>query len=228
MDITKQLDLSDVELKFDDQGEAGKFSGYATKFNSVDLEGDTILPGAFTKALEKIGTLPIFFNHEIYDVPIGKYTKLEQNARGLKVEGQLILDIPKAKYVYAAMKAGVVTGLSIGFSCSKDGYEKKEDEPGYTYKEIDTLREISICTFPCEQKAQITAVKSEVKSEDVEQMKTVRDFEKLLRDSGFSKSVALAIVSRAKQVFADDLRDSEKQEKQQHELDALKRLNSYL
>ena len=58
-------------------------------------------------------------------------------------------------------------------------------------------------------------------------MKTVRDFEKFLRDSGFSKSVALAIVSRAKQIFADDLRDSEKQAKQ-HELDALKRLHSYL
>lgn len=223
MDITKQLDLSDVELKFDDQSEAGTFSGYATKFNSVDLVGDTILPGAFTKALEKISTLPIFFNHESYDIPIGKYTKLEQNARGLKVEGQLILDIPKAKDVYAAMKAGVVSGLSIGFSCSKDGYEKKEDEPGYTYKEIDTLREISICTFPCDPKAQITAVKSE----DVEQMKTVRDFENFLRDSGFSKTVAQAIVSKAKKVFADDLRDSEAKAKAQ-EIDVLQRLNSSL
>lgn len=61
MDITKQLDLSDVELKFDDQSEAGTFSGYATKFNSVDLVGDTILPGAFTKALQNVGNLPIFF-----------------------------------------------------------------------------------------------------------------------------------------------------------------------
>lgn len=223
MEVSKQLDLSDVELKFDDHSEAGTFSGYATKFNSVDLVGDTILPGAFTKALENIGTLPIFFNHNSYDVPIGKYTKVEQNARGLKVEGQLILDIPKAQDVYSAMKAGVVSGLSIGFSINDDGYEEKEDRSGLIIKEIAKLREISICTYPCEPKAQITAVKSE----DVEQMKTVRDFEKFLRDSGFSKSVALAIVSRAKQVFADDLRDSEKQEKQ-HELDALERLNSYL
>jgi HK97 family phage prohead protease len=223
MEVSKQLDLSDVELKFDDHSEAGTFSGYATKFNSVDLVGDTILPGAFTKALENIGTLPIFFNHNSYDVPIGKYTKVEQNARGLKVEGQLILDIPKAQDVYSAMKAGVVSGLSIGFSINDDGYEEKEDRSGLIIKEIAKLREISICTYPCEPKAQITAVKSE----DVEQLKTVRDFERFLRDSGFSKSVALAIVSRAKQVFADDLRDSEKQEKQ-HELDALERLNSYL
>lgn len=223
MEVSKQLDLSDVELKFDDQSEAGTFSGYATKFNSTDLVGDTILPGAFTKALENIGTLPIFFNHNSYDVPIGKYTKVEQNARGLKVEGQLILDIPKAQDVYSAMKAGVVSGLSIGFSINDDGYEEKEDRSGLIIKEIAKLREISICTYPCEPKAQITAVKSE----DVEQLKTVRDFERFLRDSGFSKSSALAIVSRAKQVFADDLRDSEKQEKQ-HELDALERLNSYL
>ena len=223
MEVSKQLDLSDVELKFDDHSEAGTFSGYATKFNSVDLVGDTILPGAFTKALENIGTLPIFFNHNSYDVPIGKYTKVEQNARGLKVEGQLILDIPKAQVVYSAMKAGVVSGLSIGFSINDDGYEEKEDRSGLIIKEIAKLREISICTYPCEPKAQITAVKSE----DVEQLKTVRDFERFLRDSGFSKSAALAIVSRAKQVFADDLRDSEKQEKQ-HELDALERLNSYL
>lgn len=223
MDISKQLDLSDVELKFDEQTENGTFSGYASKFNSVDLAGDTILPGAFTKALEKIGTLPIFFNHDSNDVPIGKYTKVEQNARGLKVEGELLLDIPKAKNVYAAMKAGVVTGLSIGFTVQKGGYEEKEDGSGFIYKDIDTLREISICTYPCEPKAQITAVKSE----DVEQLKTVRDFENFLRDSGFSKTVAQAIVSKAKKVFADDLRDSEAKAKAQ-EIDVLQRLNSSL
>lgn len=78
MEVSKQLDLSDVELKFDDQSEAGTFSGYATKFNSVDLEGDTILPGAFTKALEKIGTLPIFLIMTVMTFLLGSTPNLNR------------------------------------------------------------------------------------------------------------------------------------------------------
>lgn len=192
---------TDVVFKFEDDAEKdkGSFVGYATKFNSVDLVGDTIAPGAFTKALENIGILPIFFNHDSQSVPIGMYTRVEQNARGLKVEGKLLLDIPLAKEVYSAMKAGVVKGLSIGIDLARDGYEEKEDGSGLLIKEVSRLREISICTFPCEPKAQIGAVK----------METIRDCEKALRDAGFSRSQALTLISKIKAASDEPQSDSE-------------------
>lgn len=220
MQYTKTLDLSEVELKVEGPDEEGTFSGYASKFNSVDLVGDTFVPGAWTKAIEGLKNLPIFFNHNSNEVPIGKYTKVEQNARGLKVEGQLLMTIPKAKEVYEAMKAGIVSGLSVGFELTKDGYDMKDDG-GLLIKEVSRLREVSICTFPCEPKAQITAVKSE-------DLNTIRDIEKFLRDLGLSKSQTLAFISKAKAVFADDARREPEQKAETTRLDELNRLNSYL
>lgn len=206
MQIIKTLDLSDAELKFDEKTEEGTFSGYASKFNSVDLAGDTIAPGAWTKAIEKIGVLPIFFNHASDEVPIGKYTKVEQNARGLKVEGKLLLSIPKAKEVYEAMKAGIVSGLSVGFTCEKGGFEEKADGTGFIFKDIARLHEVSVCTFPCEPKAQVLAIKSEA----IESVKSIRDVEQILRDAGLSKSQALALVSKVKGILREEAqRESE-------------------
>lgn len=223
MELTKTLDLTDTELKVDGNEAPGTFTGYASKFNSTDLVGDTFAPGAWTKALENAGTIPIFFNHDSLSVPLGKYTKIEQNARGLKVEGQLILDIPKAQDLYAAMKAGVVSGMSVGFTLDEDGYEKKE-EGGFLIKEVKALREISICTFPCETKARIVSVKSE----SVESMKTIRDAETVLRDSGFSKSQSLGFLSKLKVIIAEELRRESDLKAKAENADALKRLNSLI
>lgn len=49
-----------------------------------------------------------------------------------------------------------------------------------------------LVTFPANTKARITGVKS------TEEISTLKDAERVLRDSGFSKQDALAFVSRVK------------------------------
>lgn len=220
--LNKQIGLQDVELSVD--GQPGTFRGYASKFNGIDSYGDTILPGAYDKVVAEGGTVPVFFNHDSFDLPIGKYTKLSANSQGLYVEGLLTLDIPRARDVYNALKAGTVTGLSVGIGIADDDWEPNAETGGKTIKNISLLREISICTFPADDRARVSLVKAE----DIEQMDTIRDVEKCLRDAGFSKSQALAFIAKAKDIFSSEsLRDAEKQNEQRF-LAALQRIQEKL
>lgn len=219
--IEKTLDLQDIELSV---GESGTFRGYASKFNGIDAYGDTILPGAYDKVLAEGGMVPVFFNHESTDLPIGKYTKLSANSQGLYVEGVLALDLPRARDVYAALKAGIVTGLSVGIGIADDDWEPSAETGGKIIKNVSLLREISICTFPADDRARVSLVKSE----GIEQMQTIRDLEKFLRDSGFSKAQALAFIAKTRDIFTSEaLRDAETKNEQAF-LDALRRVGEKL
>ena len=92
-------------------------------------------------------------------------------------------------------------GLSIGIRLPKGAAEEEEEAGTRIIKEVD-LKEISIVNFPADHAARISAVKKEI--EDIERLK---DAEKFLRESGFSKSSATAIVSRISKLIR---RDAEK------------------
>lgn len=205
--IQKTLSLSECELKTD--GDKGVFSGYASKYNGTDSYGDTILPGAYAKVAAKAKNIPIFLNHASWEVPIGKYTKVEDRPNGLYVEGELTLSIQKAREVYDALKAGSMSGLSVGIMLSKKDYDLVDDDDpwsGRVIKNVSELREISVCTFPADSKARINAVKTDG-------VTTVREFESALRDAGLSKSQAQSLISTARAIFVDEKsrRDSSEQ-----------------
>ena len=200
--IEKTLSLNEVELKT--EGEAGLFRGYASKFNGIDSYGDTILPGAYQKVLGRMP--PIFLNHNTMDLPIGRYTSMKENAQGLYVEGQLTLSIQKARDVYEAKKAGTIDGLSVGILLSKQDYEWNESG-GRNIKSVSGLREISVCTFPADDRARIGLVKSE----DIQKVVSIRELEESLRDAGLSKAQAQAFIAKAKELIISEKvqRDSE-------------------
>ena len=200
--IEKTLSLDDVELKT--EGDAGVFRGYASKFNGIDSYGDTILPGAYQKVLgEKMP--PIFLNHNTMDLPIGRYTAMKENAQGLYVEGKLTLSIQKARDVYEAMRAGTIDGLSVGILLSKQDYDWNEDG-GRNIKSVSGLREISVCTFPADDRARIGLGAI-----------SIRELEENLRDAGLSKAQAQAFISKAKELILSerDQRDSESEAEKQ-------------
>ena len=90
---------------------------------------------------------------------------------------------------------------------------------------MSKLYEISVVNFPADDDARV----SEVRSEDVDNLKSIRDFENFLRDAGgFSKSVATSIVAKAKKLFANQ-RESDVDEKAATELlERLKKLEHSL
>ena len=217
----KSVPLTGVELRFDEGNR--RFKGYASTFNGNDSYGDTILPGAYKKILAE-GTMPkMFWGHD-WDIPIGKWLSAVEDEKGLLVEGEFTPGNSQAEAVMSAMKHGTVDGLSIGFRLAEGDYESKKDG-GRIIKNITKLYEISVVNFPADDDARI----SEVRSEDIDGLKSIRDFESFLRDAGgFSKSVATAIVAKAKKLFADQ-RESDCDEKSAQDLlERLKKLEQSL
>ncbi len=202
---TKRLSFSDAEVKFD---EAGLFAGYASVFGGVDSYGDTIIKGAYESTLRANGKPKMFFNHDSQQMPIGKWVKAKEDDKGLYVEGELTKGNAIAEQVLAGLKHGTIDGLSIGYGLKKGDFE--DTESGRIIRKVSRLAEVSIVTFPADGAARVDL--ASVKSEDIEELETVRDLERFLRDAGgLSKAMATMFVSRARSVFEVGGTDNKKQ-----------------
>ena len=171
--------------------EDGFFSGYASVFGNEDSYGDIVVKGAFADTIadwKARGKMPpILWNHKP-DEPLGVYTLLQEDEKGLYVEGRLLVnDVVRAREIHALMKAGAVDGMSIGYSTVEYNYNKETD-----VTELLKLKlwENSIVTFPANDLSRIESVKSTLQSGE---LPTLSEFEKFLREAGFSKSQATAI-----------------------------------
>lgn len=196
MDFRKSIILSKAEIEAD---EAGTIEGYASVYYGTDSYGDTIVKGAFDDCVQSEEKPKMFFNHERYSVPIGKWEEVTADDKGLYVKGRLNLEVSQAKDVYSAVKAGDIDGFSVCMMIDPAHYTLKDesDQWGGGYIEhVEALPEISVVTFPADKAARI----EKVKSIDFSKFANLSDFEHLLRDAGFSKSTATGIVSRFKAV----------------------------
>ncbi len=191
------------EFKFANN-ETGTFSGWGAVFSNKDLGGDIIEPGAFAAAVTKAegGNWPsMYFQHKGLfgeQPPIGVWTKIEETASGLRVEGQLA-DTPLARDVHALMKMQprpAISGLSIGYISTDDTVERTAKGRVRRIKSVDLL-EISVVERPMQPRAKVTAVKAA----DM----TIRELEeRLKRDAGLSSSQAKALLASGYQGIARD------------------------
>jgi len=171
-------------------GDDGTVEGYGSVFGVRDNYDDVIAKGAFVQSLKDhkaAGTMPAMLWQHDADKPIGVWTEMVEDEKGLRIKGQLAMETVKGKEAHALLKMGALNGLSIGFMSKEWAYDR--DTEVRTLTAID-LWEVSLVTFPANEKARVTNVKS------ADEMATPKDAEKALRDAGFSKSDATAFVSR--------------------------------
>lgn len=171
-------------------GEDGTVEGYGSVFGVRDNYDDVIAKGAFIQSLKDhkaAGTMPAMLWQHDADKPIGVWTEMVEDEKGLRIKGQLAMETVKGKEAHALLKMGALNGLSIGFISKEWAYDRETEVR--TLTAID-LWEVSLVTFPANEKARVTNVKS------ADEMATPKDAEKALRDAGFSKSDATAFVSR--------------------------------
>lgn len=194
----KSLPIADAQFKL--EGDDATFVGYASTFGNVDSGGDTIVKGAYKDTLKTNGMPKMFFNHDSYAVPIGKWVKAVEDDYGLLLTGEFTPGNSLAAEVKAALKHGTVESLSIGYALKAGDYQ--ETATGRLIKKVARLAETSIVTFPMDKfaKVDLTSVKF---ADELKAIETIRDFEYFLRDAGsFSKGAAQALTARAKELFA--------------------------
>lgn len=191
----KLIDLAAVGVKMLDE-EHGIFEGYASTFMGVDSYGDMILPGAYANTLtNRARPVQLRWNHT--GPVIGKWLEAYEDDKGLRVKGQIVLGHSVGRDAYALMKAGAVTGLSIGYRIPSGGAEK--DGRVRKLKRID-LVEISVVETPADMGAQIGDVKAAIDA-----ITNLKQAEAFIRDEcGLSWSAAKALVSQLKAVALRD------------------------
>ena len=138
---------------------------------------------------------------------IGKWLELSEDDTGLYAVGELTPGNSIATNIHASMKHGAISGLSIGFRIPAGGAEEIETG-GRRISKIN-LEEISVVGFPADADARISIVKSEI-----EAIKSIRDCETLLRDAGFSRSMARALISQLRPLYQREV-DEERQHKEE-------------
>ncbi len=136
----------------------GLFEGYASVFGIRDMANDEVLPGAFRDSLARRGVraIKMLFQHDPAQ-PIGVWTQIREDERGLYVRGRIVADVMRARELFALMRAGAIDGLSIGFKTIRG---RRDPRSGTRLLEKIDLWEISLVTFPLLPEARVNALKA--------------------------------------------------------------------
>lgn len=186
----RMIETKRVALSVEEVDAEGSFCGYASLFGAPDLGRDIVERGAFAKSLRARGAsgVRMLFQHDPAQ-PIGTWTELREDERGLFVRGRLALEVARGREILALMKSGALDGLSIGFRAAK---ARKEAATGFRRILEADLWEISVVTFPMLPGARIRQVKS-----GAESLPTTREFERwLTQDAGLSRAQAKLVIAK--------------------------------
>ena len=126
-----------------------RFAGYAAVFGYPDKGGDVVRKGAFLRALERAGEVPLLWQHQPGAV-IGRIEHLSEDRRGLRVIAA----------VGDARAAGLLAGRKVdGLSF---GYRVREARNGGAHRELVELDlvEVSLVANPMQPKARVHAVET--------------------------------------------------------------------
>lgn len=187
-------------------GAAGEISGYLSTYDELDQGGDIVVKGAFDDILtahKQSGVTPKMLWQHDPSRPIGIWDSLHSDNKGLYGSGRLLLDLPLAKDAHTLIKSGAIDGISIGYRT----LDFDRNEKGNRLLKKLQLVEASIVTFPMNTSSTV---------DDVKNLSTIRDAERLLRDAGVPAKFAKLIVSHgfdeAKAILNGQQRDAESEE----------------
>ena len=127
-----------------------RFAGYAAVFDRPDRGGDVVRKGAFAKAVQAGGEIPLLWQHEAHAV-VGRIEHLSEDDRGLRVIASLA-DARLARL----LETKKVDGLSFG-------YRVREAKSAGGLRELIALDliEVSLVAHPMQPKARVHAVETD-------------------------------------------------------------------
>jgi HK97 family phage prohead protease len=139
-------------------------TGYASKVGNIDLVGDMIMPGAFTKTINERGPMgknEIWFLHNhSTDSPLGKPSILKEDNYGLYFESKIV-DTEIGSDILKLYNEGLINQHSIGFSTIKQNkVDSTAGNPGYYQIQEVKLYEFSSVLWGANPDTPFMGVKS--------------------------------------------------------------------
>lgn len=149
----------------------GIVTGYFSRFNNVDADGDIIRMGAFTKTIKEQGPASVqprikhLMNHDPSQ-PLGKLLSLTEDATGLAYESQVGTHSLGKDFI-KMIESGLITEHSIGFKIIKrnqiQSYEQYMKNPSagmFEITEVKLFEGSSLTAWGANPLTPITSLKS--------------------------------------------------------------------
>lgn len=188
---TKQLALAATSFKA--TGDGMKFTCYGNVKGNVDHALDRTLDGAYQDSIDEHkskGTMPkMFWMHNPYETPVGKWIDMKEDHKGLYLEGEFA-NTEKGRELYELMKMGALDSFSIGYRVVEEKWNSEKRCNDLIKLDI---REVSVVSFACNEESRLQSIKSKI---DDGELPTKRELQKVLQDSGLSKRQAERIVNQ--------------------------------
>ena len=147
----------DIELKDD----SGKVEAVFSIFNSLDSDGDVVVPGA-VKSGFKNNQVPMVWSHK-WDMPIGKGTINQDNDKAV-FKGEFFMDTESGKEAYNLVKnMGDMQQWSFGYKVNDSEFHKANTDDGERdarYLKDLTVYEVSPVLVGANQDTYTLAIKS--------------------------------------------------------------------
>lgn len=147
------MNKAEFPLEVKSLSEEGQFEGYASVSGNVDLGGEIVMAGAFTKSIAANPQVPLLWSHARSEV-IGAIREMREDDHGLHVKGEIALETARGKEAYALLKKNMMRGLSIGYQVLSEGMTNGKK----LLKEL-ALLEVSVVAVPMNPLAVVTSVK---------------------------------------------------------------------
>lgn len=183
-----------LQFKMEGVDDQGIFTGHASVFNVVDLDGDVVEPGAFAETLAtgaaSAGVL-IFGQHEDRKEPLGRTLELREDSIGLYVKGQ-ISDTTAGQDYRQLIRDGVLDQMSIGYIALE--YYIDEQQVRHLTK-LDLL-EISIVNYPANTEARIESYKGGKKPMEPKDTKS-KETKEQTTETGLTQEQLQALLEQA-------------------------------
>jgi len=161
---------------FADQSDG--FDGHASTFWAVDSYQSAMAPGAFRETIKRKGDQRlVLWNHDT-DAVIGKTTALKEDKVGLTFSAAVSTGTQRGHESMVLLRDEVPLGMSFGFRTTKDRTAEETDpldfsqQPGLKAKDVRVITgvdlwEVSLVTFPANEAATISAVRSELERDTI-------------------------------------------------------------
>lgn len=151
---------ADYAVRFAAPDDAGVFIGHAAIFDQINGHNETLMRGAFKRTIADHAARgiapPMLWSHDPADV-IGVWTDIREDGTGLAVTGKLVIETRRGAEALALLKAGALSGLSIGFRGAKSS---KTASGVRAISDLDLI-EISLVALPSAGNARVTNVRSD-------------------------------------------------------------------
>lgn len=161
---------SNFEIKTEGEGH---IVGYGAFYGNSDSYKDVIKQGAFAEINRSVKML---YQHNQL---MGVWDTVKEDQNGLVVEGTINTKTSVGRDAYELAKSGALSDLSVGFKT----LEYYFDDSNTRFISKADLYEVSLVSFPANEKANIMSIKSE-------DIHNERDFEHALKSLGYSNKDA--------------------------------------